>query len=202
MTLGGPGIFGGVGGLGAAPLGRRLLMAMLMAMLMAAAAGGIAGCASLGVSDRAAPGETLSGRLSVRVDGQAERGLSADFELSGSAPQGRLRLSGPLGTTLAQASWAPGQAVLASAGSETRFPDLDSLATAALGEPLPMAALFDWLRGRPWPAAASELRGDGVPGFAQLGWQIDLARWAEGWVEARRVAPPRVSVRVRLDMTE
>ena len=65
-----------------------------------------------------------------------------------------------------------------------------------------MAALFDWLRGRPWPDAASQLRGDGVPGFEQLGWQIDLARWAEGRVEARRVAPPVVTVRVRLDLSE
>ena len=183
---------------GAAPLGRRLLAALLIA----AAAGGLAGCASLTVSDRGTQGQTLSGRLSVRVDGQAERGLSAGFELSGSAPQGQLLLSGPLGTTLAQARWAPGQAVLASAGSETRFPDLDSLAAAALGEPLPMAALFDWLRGRPWPDAASQLRGDGVPGFEQLGWQIDLLRWAQGWVEARRVAQPVVTVRVRLDLSE
>ena len=183
---------------GAAPAGRRLLAALLIA----AAASALAGCASLGVTGQGVPGETLSGRLSVRVDGQAEGGLSAGFELSGSAPQGQLRLSGPLGTTLAQASWAPGQAVLASAGSETRFADLNSLAAAALGEPLPMAALFDWLRGRPWPDAASQLRGDGVPGFEQLGWQIDLARWAEGRVEARRVAPPVVTVRVRLDLSE
>ena len=125
--------------------------------------------------------------------------MSAGFELSGSAPQGQLRLSGPLGTTLALARWAPGQAVLASAGSETRFADLDSLSAAALGEAVPMAALFDWLRGRPWAGAASQARGDGVPGFEQLGWQIDLARWSDGWVEARRAAPPAVTVRARLD---
>ena len=183
---------------GAAPL-RRCLLALLW---VATAAGGLAACASLKVGHRGEPGETLSGRLSVRVDGQAERGLSAGFELSGSASQGQLLLSGPLGTTLAQARWAPGQAVLASAGSETRFPDLDSLAAAALGEPLPMFALFDWLRGRPWPDAPAQLRGDGMPGFEQLGWQINLVRWTEGWVEALRVAPPRVTVRVRLEVTE
>ena len=187
-----------LGTCGAAPL-RRCLPALLWLSL---AAGGLAGCANLGGGDRAVPAETFSGRLSVRVDGQAERGLSAGFELSGSAPQGQLRLSGPLGTTLAQARWSPGQAVLSSAGSETRFPDLDSLTAAVLGGPLPMAALFDWLRGRPWPDAPSQWRVDGVPGFEQLGWQIDLTRWPEGWVEAGRAAPPRVTVRVRLELAE
>jgi outer membrane lipoprotein LolB len=110
-----------------------------------------------------------------------------------------LLLSGPLGTTLARAVWSPDRAVLTSAGSETRFTDLDSLSAAALGEALPMAALFDWLRGRPWPGAASQARGDGVLGFEQLGWQVDLARWSDGWVEARRTAPPAVTVRARLE---
>ena len=158
----------------------------------------LAACASVGLP-AGEPGQTVSGRLSVRVAGQPERGISADFELQGSARDGQLLLSGPLGTTLARAVWSPGQAVLASAGSETRFPDLDSLTTAALGEAVPMAALFDWLRGRPWAGAGSVARGDGVPGFEQLGWQIDLARWAEGWVEARRAAPPAVTVKARLE---
>ena len=165
---------------------------------IAAAAWVLAACASVGLP-AAEPGQTVSGRLSVRVAGQPERGISADFELQGSARDGQLLLSGPLGTTLARAVWSPGQAVLASAGSETRVPELDSLTTAALGEAVPMAALFDWLRGRPWAGAASVVRGDGVPGFEQLGWQIDLARWAEGWVEARRAAPPAVTVRARLE---
>lgn len=148
------------------------------------------------------PDQALSGRLSVRIADQPERGISAGFELQGSASQGQLLLSGPLGTTLARAVWSPGLAVLASAGSETRFANLDSLTTAALGEAVPLAALFDWLRGRPWPGAASLARGDGVPGFEQLGWQIDLARWPEGWVEARRAAPPAVTVRARLEPAE
>ncbi len=163
-----------------------------------AAATLLASCASVGLPS-GEPGQTVSGRLSVRVADQPERGISAGFELQGSARQGQLLLSGPLGTTLARAVWSPGQAVLASAGSETRFADLDSLSAAALGEAVPMAALFDWLRGRPWAGATSQARGDGVPGFEQLGWQIDLARWSDGWVEARRAAPPAVTVRARLE---
>jgi len=163
-----------------------------------AAATLLVACASVGLP-AGEPGQTVSGRLSVRVADQPERGISAGFELQGSARQGQLLLSGPLGTTLARAVWSPGQAVLASAGNETRYADLDSLTTAALGESVPMAALFDWLRGRPWAGAPSQARGDGVPGFEQLGWQIDLARWSDGWVEARRAAPPAVTVRARLE---
>jgi outer membrane lipoprotein LolB len=153
------------------------------------------GCASL--APPAADG--LSGRLSVRVEGQPERAVSAGFELSGNAERGSLQLSGPLGATAAQASWSPGQAVLRSAGGESRHADLDSLGQAALGEALPMAALFDWLRGQAWAGAPSRPRADGQPGFQQLGWQIDLARWADGTLEAVRLAPPVITVRARVE---
>lgn len=166
------------------------------ALAAAALATSLAACSTLGQPPSA---DGLSGRLSVRIDGQPERALSAGFELTGNAETGQLALSGPLGTTLAQARWRPGQAVLASATEETRFADLDSLASAALGEAVPMAALFDWLRGRAWAGAPSTARPDGAPGFVQLGWQIDLARWADGWVDATRSAPPVVTVRVRVE---
>ena len=159
----------------------------------------LSGCA-LGPVAPADRSQTITGRLSVRIADQPERSVSAGFELSGSADNGSLQLNGPLGTTAAQARWSAGQAVLARAGSdETRFASLDALAAAALGEAIPMAALFDWLRGRAWPGAPATARADGRPGFEQLGWQINLARWAEGWMDAHRAAPPAVTVRVRLD---
>ena len=156
----------------------------------------LSACAS--TPPAAVPGDRLSGRLLVRVADTPPRSLSADFELTGSARQGQLVLDGPLGTTAARARWAPGEAVLITAGGEVLAADLDALAVRALGEAIPMAALFDWLRGRAWPGAASTPRTDGVPGFDQLGWQVDLARQAEGWIEARRVSAPEVLVRVRL----
>lgn len=148
------------------------------------------------------PAGALSGRLSLRVDGQPARAISAGFELTGDAQRGSLVLSGPLGTTAAQASWAPGVAVLHSGSSATRHADLDSLGQAALGEALPMAALFDWLRGRAWAGAPSQPRTDGQPGFLQLGWQIDLSRWSDGALEAVRPAPPAITVRARVEPAE
>ncbi|GCL64141.1 outer membrane lipoprotein LolB [Pseudaquabacterium pictum] len=161
-----------------------------------AALAGLTACASV------PPPATgvLSGRLSVRVDGQPERAVSAGFDLSGDAERGSLVLSGPLGATAARADWSPGSAVLRSGASETRHADLDSLGQAALGEPLPMAALFSWLRGRAWAGAPSQPRPDGQPGFHQLGWQIDLSRWADGALEAVRLAPPAITVRARLEV--
>ena len=149
------------------------------------------------------PGEALTGRLAVRVDGEggaAPRSVSAAFELLGNPQAGRLNLSTPLGSVLAQARWALGSVVLTTPQGEKTFADLDALTREVLGESLPVAALFDWLRGRPWPGAASTATvAPAEPGFAQLGWVVSLARFDEAWVAARREQPPVVTVRAKLD---
>ena len=149
-------------------------------------------------------GDPLSGRLSVHVegvDGAAARSMSSAFELLGDANSGQLNLASPLGTVLARASWSPGQVTLATPQGETRFADLDALTREVLGESLPVAALFDWLRGRPWPGAAS--RATTPPdeaGFHQLGWVVGLGRLDEALVAAKREQPaPAVTVRAKLD---
>ncbi len=140
-----------------------------------------------------------TGRLSVRIEATATRpaqSVNAAFELQGGGDRGELRLNSPLGTRVASARWAPGLAVLSNADGEQRFADLADLSRQALGESLPLAALPDWLAGRPW-AAAPHVAVDA--GFEQMGWQVSLARRSEGWVEARRAAAPAVLVRVKLD---
>ena len=172
---------------------RRGRRALLVAAACAAAVW-LAGCAGIGPS--ALQGERLSGRLSVRVEGDAARNFNAAFELEGSSESGQLSLTTPLGIQLARADWSPRQVRLRSSDGERLYPDLESLAADALGERVPLAALFDWLHARPWPGAPSV----GQPlGFSQLGWVIDVSRRAEGWVEARRAALPVVSVRAKLD---
>lgn len=141
----------------------------------------------------------LSGRLVLQVEGMPERSFAADFELRGSARQGELMLSGPLGATAARAQWAPGMARLVSLQGESSAPDLDTLAEQALGTALPIAALFDWLRGRPFAPAPTLPLDNGEPGFDQLGWQVSLTRLAERRIEVRRMAPPKVTVRLLLD---
>ena len=148
-------------------------------------------------------GDILTGRLAVRVEASESapaRAVSAAFDLRGNASSGRLNLATPMGSVLAQARWAPGSVVLATPQGETRFADLDALTREVLGESLPVAALFDWLRGRPWAGAASTATvAPADPGFEQLGWVVNLARFDEAWVAARRDAAPVVTVRARMD---
>lgn len=168
------------------------------------AAAWLAGCATPRY-ETAAPtgGETLSGRLSVRVDGEngaGPRAVSAAFELQGDAKAGRLNLSTPLGSMMAQARWAPGSVVLVTPKGETRFDDLDALTKEIVGESLPVAALFDWLHGRPWPGAPSKATvAPAEPGFEQLGWAVSLAHFDDATIAARRDSPPAVTVRAKLD---
>jgi outer membrane lipoprotein LolB len=150
----------------------------------------LAGCASL------KPPPDLAGRLSVRVASEPPRSFAADFDLRGNAERGALALTGPLGAMLADVRWQPGEATMTDAQGERRYATLEALSQDLLGESLPLAALTDWLRGRPWPGAPSRATGEG---FEQLGWRIGLAGLAEGLVVASRDCAPSVSVRARLE---
>jgi outer membrane lipoprotein LolB len=160
----------------------------------------LAGCAAWSPPS---DGPVLTGRIAVQVEappGERAQGLNAQFELAGDAHRGSLSLSTPLGTRLGEATWAPGVATLVRAGaSRTDYVNLDALTRDLFGEALPLAALFDWLAGRPWPDAPDEpTLPPGARGFRQLGWQVDLARLDDGLIVATR---DTVTVRVRLDAT-
>lgn len=167
------------------------------ALLLALA---LAGCAQLPQAPPAATEEArLSGRLSVTVAGTVHNrgtGGAASFELFGDPQAGRLELTSPLGTLIARATWRPGFVSLQTPDGERRFDDLDSLTREMLGETVPVAALFDWLRARPWPAAPHEKTASG---FEQLGWRIEPRLPA---LVATRLAEPLVTLRARLDSAE
>jgi outer membrane lipoprotein LolB len=159
-----------------------------------------AGCAS--VAPPGLPPGLISGRLALQVAAtptEPARQVSGSFELRGDAARGQLDLVSPLGITVAQARWLPGRVELLNSGDgPIVFESLDELSTRAFGEPLPLAALFDWLRGRPWPGAPSLAASDGS-GFEQMGWVIDTSRLADGQIIARRPAPPAVTLRARME---
>jgi outer membrane lipoprotein LolB len=143
--------------------------------------------------------EVLSGRLAMRVEATATdpaRSVSSAFDLRGSSQQGQLDLSTPLGTLVARARWRPGRAVLTTTDREVEYTDLDAMSAAALGETIPVAALFDWLHGRPWNGAPSRPTPDG---FEQLGWSVDTTRLDEGVISARRHSSPTVTFSARLE---
>jgi outer membrane lipoprotein LolB len=162
------------------------------------------GCANLGMHEPP-PADLWSGRLALNIAahaGQPARGFSASFELRGEPTRGLLSLSGPLGAQALRVSWAPGRHELDTGRGPQTYPDMDSLMEAGVGERLPLPALFDWLQGRPWPAAPHSPLSDG---FVQLGWRLDTQQLAEGWLRAQREAgqahahSPAMSLRIRLD---
>ena len=169
-----------------------------MATAVAVLSIGILGCSGVPTAVER-PANWTAGRLALNIEATLEepaRGFSAAFELRGTGSAGELRLATPLGMVLATARWLPGEAWLRTPDGERRFGSLDELAQAALGERVPVAALPDWLAGRPWPGAPSRMA---EPGFEQLGWRVDLRWHAEGRLTAHREAPPPVTMRIRLE---
>lgn len=157
----------------------------------------MAGCAT---APPGAPLAELSGRILIKVDASADttaQSHTASFEISGNERAGTMRLTGPLGAQVALASWNASGASLEDSQGTRQFADLAALAEQTLGEPLPLGALLYWLRGQPWPGAAHRA---GPSGFLQLGWSIDLQRFAaDALIEATRIDPPGLSVRAKLD---
>lgn len=148
---------------------RSRFLALLGAALL------VAGCASPPKSVVPPGVQVWTGRLALSVERQASQSFSAAFELKGAPDLGELTLFTPLGGIAAILQWAPGTATLRSGGETRQFPSLEALAHAATGAPLPVAALFDWLAGKP---------------TAIEGWEADVSRVAEGRLQARRSAPP------------
>ncbi|MFN0184708.1 MAG: outer membrane lipoprotein LolB [Aquabacterium sp.] len=166
----------------------------------AAAAAALALVACTSMPPAASDSARLGGRLSVQVDSDPPQRQSAGFDLSGDAQAGRLLLTTPIGTAVAEATWVDGRATMTDGHGTRHYNSLAALGQEALGEAIPMAALFDWLRGRPWPGAAVDAAPEGRRGFTQLGWSIDLSGFTDqGLITARRSAPPMVTLRVRLE---
>lgn len=139
----------------------------------------LAGCAQP-VKNSDVEENLWSGRLALQIEDQASQSFSALFELRGSAQNGGLVLTSPLGNRLAQLDWNDGHAQLVTGSQETRTSDsLDNLLHEATGTRIPVAALFSWLQGT--QAAAP-------------GWQADLSGIADGRLIARRTdpAPPAI----------
>jgi outer membrane lipoprotein LolB len=149
--------------------------ALLARAGLALALSTLAACASPTRAPSDAAANYWSGRLALQVEEAQDKSFSASFELRGTAQAGELTLDGPLGGTLAVLTWQPGRASLKAGDDSREFPSLDALAAQATGTPLPIAALFDWLRGVPTRAP---------------GWDADLSQLAEGRLRARRSEPP------------
>jgi outer membrane lipoprotein LolB len=126
-----------------------------------------------------------SGRMAIEVLKEPPETLSAGFELQGSAQTGEMVLLSPIGTTLAVLKWSTQGAQLTQGQQQIESSNLQSLGAQLTGTELPIAALFEWLAGRPADAS---------------GWQVDLSGHAQGKITAQRQQPaPGAFLRVVLD---
>ncbi len=108
--------------------------------------------------------------------------LAALFDLRGTPETGELTLTSPIGNTLAQLRWAPGEAMLSNGSETRRYDSVDALVEAATGAAIPIEALFGWLAGR----------NDVV-----AGWRADLTNIGSGRLQARRESPlPAADLRI------
>lgn len=131
------------------------------------------------------PEADWSGRLAIQVLKDPPESLSARFELQGSAQSGQMDLLSPIGTTMARLQWQPEFARLQQGQQQMDSASLQHLATRLTGTELPIAALFEWLAGRPADAT---------------GWQVDLSQHALGRITAeRRLPAPATVLRIALD---
>jgi outer membrane lipoprotein LolB len=163
-------------------IGRRRLVCLAAGVVLM-----LAGCASPPRTERPATADSgpWSGRLALQVEGNQSQSFAAGFELKGNARTGELTLTNPLGGTLAVLSWAPGTALLRNGGQARQFESVDALVASATGSSIPVAALFDWLRGMNTP----------VPG-----WRADLSLLPQGRLQARRTQPqPEADLRIALE---
>ena len=187
---------------------RRRLTPITSALTLAAL---LSACAT---HPPALPGHVYSGKLAVRTDAapdQPSRAVSGQFELSGNASDGQLILTSPLGTTLARARWSdpvgsqgvPSKIELESDAGTTHYATLEDMMQRAIGDQLPLPAMFDWLSGHPWPNAPVT-RGGAKGSFDQLGWHVDLAQFRDNrLIDAQRAQPvPALHVRVKLDAAD
>jgi outer membrane lipoprotein LolB len=152
------------------------------------------------------PAQQWSGRFAI--DGEpasAATAVSGRFRLEQNDSMRRLELVGPLGQTLARLELnAEGAQLTYQDGRIERANDASQLIENALGWPLPVTALMDWLSGD--FAHVTERDADGTPRVAiDQSWRIEresARRWHFLWpanppAAAQGTGPLR-SVRVRL----
>lgn len=126
-----------------------------------------------------------AGRISLQIQSDPVQAFFAGFELTGLSERGELLLTSPIGNVLGILRWAPDEAFLESGNDVKRFTSVDALLEQTTGAAIPIAALFDWLKG-----TNTKLNG----------WSVDLSGLDTGRIVATRAEPaPQIRLRIVLD---
>lgn len=159
------------------------------------------------------PNLATSGRLSVRYESRnGPEALHGGFQWRQAPGSTRIDLISPLGQTLARIGVTPAGATLEQAGQPPlTAEDADALTAQALGWPLPVAGLRDWLQGFGVDAQGRRfVASPRADSFATAdGWLVQYPGWQDdgsGTPRPRRVDLSRntpqageVGIRIVLD---
>ncbi|QEI09569.1 outer membrane lipoprotein LolB [Pigmentiphaga aceris] len=189
--------------------GRRMLLTLAAASVLAA-------CATpqrIAKNEEGDAATTISrvGRFALRVQRPMEEpeAIQGGFAWQDDGRKLVLDLANPLGTTLARVESGPDGAMLReSNGRETFAADPDGLAARALGSPIPVAGLRDWLRGRVADAPRGQVSArdekSRATAFEQDGWDVRVSQYDDtGPVRLHMTrAEPGRTIDLRLVITE
>jgi outer membrane lipoprotein LolB len=126
---------------------------------------------------------SLSGRLSVSYQQQGKaQSLQGKFTWDQTANTTSIAIFTPLGQTIAQIMIEPERAMLQQTGEALRIAkDINVLTSDALGWPLPVNGLKEWLQGFYTNALGQQqvVMRDTQTGFIDSGWEVQYVLWQE-----------------------
>ena len=125
----------------------------------------------------------IAGRMSVRYQQYGrDEALHGSFEWQQRPGKTQLTLSSPLGQTLAQIAILPDGATLTQSGQPPlAAANADALTAQALGWPLPVSGLRDWLQGNVTDSSGKKRvatqQDENTDIVTADGWRIRYAAW-------------------------
>lgn len=131
----------------------------------------------------------LGGRLSVRYQQNGDdQAVHGSFTWAQSTGRTVVTLLSPLGQTIAVINITPDLSTLTQAGRAPHTAaDVDALAAGALGWPLPISGLRDWLQGFARAADGRHFvampQADTTGVTTREGWRIDYSSWLDNGAE-------------------
>lgn len=145
----------------------------------------------------------LSGRISVNYDRDGTlESVTGKFDWAQAAEVVNVTLTNPLGQTVATIKVTPSLATLTQADRAPReAANIDSLTAQALGWPLPVAGLRDWLQG--YATAESGQRFAASPLNNRVttkdGWTVTFVDWQDE--NAAKPQPKRIDAERKATLT-
>lgn len=140
----------------------------------------------------------IGGRLSLRYqNGDKQEALHGSFTWNQNRDGTTVTLLSPLGQTLAVITASADGATLTQSGQPPRTAaDVDALTASALGWPLPIAGLRDWLQGYATDRDGKQFIA--TPAASEVhtrdGWHIVYAAWAEPDGTTSETRPRRIDL--------